>query len=598
MGVGYTIDTPLKVAKLGIDSVVCIGDDILLERLRKMYSGKFDIPYQEISKKVDDFRAKRITSYLNMLNASVSKAFDDFKKSGLQKKEEIKKYFDSLPDSSSIKREFNHLSEKYFNLEEIKKWIKSNLTAGSIDVNIMAKADREYYDGNEKLGAEFNHAHSAVRGYARSNLRSSLVLSAGLNPRLYAYMEEFDDFYPDESGEIKKKIVLKVSDYRSALIQGKFLAKKGLWVSEFRIESGLNCGGHAFATEGLLMGPILAQFRDKRDELVETLHEVFTGAMKSKGKPLPNEPLNLEITAQGGVGTAEEHNFLLSHYKLDSIGWGSPFLLVPEVTNVDDETLDKLIAAKEEDLYLSNVSPLGIPFNNLKGNSKDQELLDRIMRNKPGSPCPKKYLALNTEFTDKPICTSSRQYQYLKLKELEKKEISKKQYQIEYDEIVSKSCICIGLGTSALLVNGLDTKTEGKGVSVCPGPNLAYFSKKLKLNEMIDHIYGRSNVISRTDRPHMFLKELDLYVDYLRNKISRFTETTDKKEIRRHVDFAINLQEGIHYYRELFLNNKELQEMRGVISEFSYLENILKANEKNLNDILLGKSVRSELDGE
>ena len=186
----------------------------------------------------------------------------------------------------------------------------------------------------------------------------------------------------------------------------------------------------------------------------------------------------------------------------------------------------------------------------------------------------------------------------MKLKELEKKEISKKQYQIEYDEIVSKSCICIGLGTSALLVNGLDTKTEGKGVSVCPGPNLAYFSKKLKLNEMIDHIYGRSNVISRTDRPHMFLKELDLYVDYLRNKISRFTETTDKKEIRRHVDFAINLQEGIHYYRELFLNNKELQEMRGVISEFSYLENILKANEKNLNDILLGKSVRSELDGE
>lgn len=50
-----------------------------------------------------------------------------------------------------------------------------------------------------------------------------------------------------------KKVVIKVSDYRSALIQGKYLAKKGIWVSEFRIESGLNCGGHAFATDGYLL---------------------------------------------------------------------------------------------------------------------------------------------------------------------------------------------------------------------------------------------------------------------------------------------------------------------------------------------------------
>ena len=92
----------------------------------------------------------------------------------------------------------------------------------------------------EKLPTEFNDAHAALRGYANSDLESSLILSAGMNPRLYSYMEQFDDFYPDENRYIKKKIVLKVSDYRSALIQGKFLAKKGLWVSEYRIESGLN----------------------------------------------------------------------------------------------------------------------------------------------------------------------------------------------------------------------------------------------------------------------------------------------------------------------------------------------------------------------
>ena len=54
---------------------------------------------------------------------------------------------------------------------------------------------------------------------------------------------------------------MKVSDLRSAKVQGKILAKKGVWVSEYRIESGLNCGGHAFATDGILLGPILDDWR-------------------------------------------------------------------------------------------------------------------------------------------------------------------------------------------------------------------------------------------------------------------------------------------------------------------------------------------------
>ncbi len=36
MGIGYTVDTPLKVAQYGIDSVISLVDDILLEKLRKM----------------------------------------------------------------------------------------------------------------------------------------------------------------------------------------------------------------------------------------------------------------------------------------------------------------------------------------------------------------------------------------------------------------------------------------------------------------------------------------------------------------------------------------------------------------------------------
>ena len=104
-----------------------------------------------------------------------------------------------------------------------------------------------------------------------------------MNPRLYGYISNFDDFYPNKNGYIKKKIVLKVSDYRSAIIQGKFLAKKGLWVSEYRIESGLNCGGHAFATDGNLMGPILAEFRDRRKELVDEIYAICSSALKENG---------------------------------------------------------------------------------------------------------------------------------------------------------------------------------------------------------------------------------------------------------------------------------------------------------------------------
>ena len=44
MGIGFTIDSPLKVAQYGIDSVISLVDDILLEKLRKMYSEKFEIP--------------------------------------------------------------------------------------------------------------------------------------------------------------------------------------------------------------------------------------------------------------------------------------------------------------------------------------------------------------------------------------------------------------------------------------------------------------------------------------------------------------------------------------------------------------------------
>lgn len=591
MGIGFTIDTPLKVSHLGIDSVISLVDDILIEKLRKMYCEKLELPYQEISDKLEDFRAKRITSYLNMVNDTAHKKFEALKNSVHETGKEIKEYLNLLPDAPHLRQEFEKLISNDFNASEIKKWLTENLSMGSIDVNIMTKVDKENFIKKVKLPTEFNDAHAALRGYANSDLHSSVILSAGMNPRLYSYLENFNDFFPDENGNIKKKIVLKVSDFRSALIQGKFLAKKGIWVSEYRIESGLNCGGHAFATDGYLMGPIMAEFRDKKQAFIDEIHDILIPALANKNRTVPKQNLSLKITAQGGVGTAEEHQFLLDHFKVDSVGWGTPFLLVPEATTVDKATLEKLVAAKEEDLYLSDISPLGVPFNNLRGNTKDLEKLNNIDKNRPGSSCPKKFIALNKDYSDKGLCTASRQYQHLKIKELDGQGLSEKEYSGKFNKIVEKSCACVGLGTSALLAYGLDTKTEGPGVSICPGPNMAYYSRIMTLKEMTDHIYGRGNVISRTDRPHMFIKELGIYIDYLKNKIEDSKDSMNRKQEKYLLTFTSNLNDGIAYYQQLFGNLKgQFENVKGnVLSELTQALNTLEGFRMEIETLSLSE---------
>ncbi|MBL1278861.1 MAG: hypothetical protein COA33_001210 [Fluviicola sp.] len=559
MGIGFTIDTPMKIAQYGIDSVIFIGDDILLEKLRAKFCSKFNMSYSEINEKEEDYRAKRITSYLNLIKEQAEKKFEELKNYSVEKSSELKKYFSMLPDASTIKQEFKQFTEKIPDATEIKEWLKTNLSLGDINVNIMTKLDKVNYRKKEELPVEYNDAHAALRGFANSELSSSIVFSAGMNPRLFSYIENFDDFFPDAEGCIKKKVVLKVSDYRSALIQGMFLAKKGVWVSEYRIESGLNCGGHAFATEGQLMGPILEKFKEKRNELVEEVYAVLVNALEVKGRTIPNKPLAIRVTAQGGVGTSEEHAFLVNNYEVDSVGWGTPFLLVPEVTSVDENTMTQLSEAKEKDLFLSNISPLGVPFNNLRGNSKDLEKAAFVDKGRPGSSCPKKFLALNSQFTDHSICTASRQYQNLKIGELEtqKKDLSDNDYHSKMSEIVDKSCICVGLGTSALMVNEVDRRVEGDAVSVCPGPNMAYFSKKSSLQEMVGHIYGNNNVMVRQDRPNMFIKELGLYLKYLTDEMSEVIGKLNRKQEKHLTNFVQNLDAGIEYYDNLFGRMKD-----------------------------------------
>lgn len=552
MGIGYTVDTPLKVSRWGIDAVMSIGDDALLETLRKFYAEKNNLPYEEIPKSDIDHRAKRTTAYLNLINLLCRERFTTFKDELSVNPQLREEYFNLLPANATLRIAYEEQKEAFTSPSVFRQWAEEHLQMGSLDVNIMTKADKENYEEGEKLPAMYNDAHAALRGYATSDLNSSIVFSAGMNPRLYSYTESFPDFFPDQQGQLRKKIVLKVSDFRSARIQGNFLAKKGLWVSEFRIESGLNCGGHAFATDGQLMGPILEEFKEKRITLQEELFAMCRQVWGQKGITAPQQAPLCKITAQGGVGTADEHAFLLNYYNLDSIGWGSPFLLVPEVVNIDQETIDKLIVAKEEDILLSSVSPLGVPFNTLKGNSKDIDKLSRVAAGRPGSPCSKKHLSFNAEFTALPVCTASRKYQHLKINELKQQQLSEAEYNERFTAIIEKECLCTGLGQAALLVNGIATPKGEFGVSVCPGPNIAYFTKITSFRQMVDHIYGRINLIDRTDRPHVFIKEMELNIGFFKSKLRKLLPAGDEKILKDMKVFLGNLQHGIVYYSTLF----------------------------------------------
>ncbi len=554
MGLAFSIDTPIKVARFGISSVISIVDDILIEHMRKHYSGLHGEPYTPISPKDDDHRARRITEYLNLVNRIVQQQIADLKASAFERGSEIVKYFEMLADRSPLKAIYHRMTKADDPVARttLQDELRTKIVAGAIDVNIMTKVDKVNRGTNrEELPPEFSDALASLRGFAKSDLNSSVVLSAGLNSRLFGYLGRCPEFLPDDRGTLRKKVILKVSDYRSAYIQGKILAKKGIWISEFRIESGLNCGGHAFATDGYLLGPILEEFKTKKHDLISELHDLYCGALKEKGISVPQSPLKVRITVQGGIGTAKEDTFLRDFYRVDGTGWGSPFLLVPEATNVDDETRRKLCNARKEDYYLSDASPLGIPFNNLRDSSSEQQLRRRADEGRPGSPCVKKFLISNTEFTDEPICTASRQYQALKIKQLKNLDLPPAELDHRIGRVLEKACLCEDLAAAALNNTKSNRTSEKHAVAICPGPNLAYFSKIATLEEMVGHIYGRTQLLTVLDRPNLFVNELRLNVEYLRNEIKKRLDCWTAREQKHFSTFQANLQEGIAYYMSL-----------------------------------------------
>lgn len=552
MGTGHSIDSPIRVGPYGVDSVISIVDDLLVEKIRKYYCQKYDFEYNNIGRTAEDGRARRITAYLDTAKEIVEKKFSAIKNQPFFEKNDKAKYFEMLPDGSAIRDKYNQLmgTNKGSLRDRLSCELSRMMKPGSIDVNIMAKVDKlNYTKGGTPMSEEFSDASAALRGYAKSKVSSSLILSAGFNPRLYNYITEFKDFYRDTKGEIKKKIILKVSDFRSALIQGKYLAKKGLEVFEYRIESGLNCGGHAFPSDGHLMPSLLREFREKREQLTTAVQPLIEKYYEDNADGFSDdwEITEPRLTVQGGIGVSGEADRLLNDFEMDATGWGSPFLLVPEATTVDKPTRQLLEDAGEKELYLSGVSPLGVPFNNVSNTGSEQWHQERIEKGKPGSPCPKGFLKSNTEFTEQPICTASTQYQLLKLDQIAESEMAEDEKEEQRKKVLGKACLCDHLGNGALINLGILAEHRAPQ-AICPGPNIAYYDGEYTLREMVDHIYGRSKSLADEERPHMFAKEITLYVDYVEELAEQLDGESGLKKLQK---FQKNLDKGMAYCLEI-----------------------------------------------
>jgi hypothetical protein len=239
---------------------------------------------------------------------------------------------------------------------------------------------------------------------------------------------------------------------------------------------------------------------------------------------------------------------MMEDFGMDMTGWGTPFLLVPEATCIDDTTLQLLKEAGEDDLYVSDASPMGVQFSNLHGTGAELYIKKRVEEGRPGSPCKKAFLRFNTEFTEKPICLSSRQYQRLKLEEIERLDLPAEEKEKLIANVVNKECICDQLGNGCLIALGIVEEKDAPQC-ICPGANIAWFDRVYSLKEMVDHIYGRAASLVPPERPHMFAKEIELYVDYFEKQVGDCSYTP--REIKTLREFKENFIRSIEFCREV-----------------------------------------------
>lgn len=553
MGICYTVDSPIRVAPFGISSVISLVDDGLLEEYRMAYAERegVDVGAPEHE------RVGRIRAYLDFVAREVERRFEALQtlriRGGLQPQfstgsasgpNDKDRYFLMLPADSPLHREYEQVCAKQ-GMARIGAEVDltSKMEVGEIQANIMVNLNH------------MDAALDAVQGFATSKIRGSLVLSAGINLGVFEELAKHECFFRHDGVAPAKKIILKVSDYRSALTQGRYLAKKGLEVYEYRIESGVNCGGHAFCSARGLLPDVLKEFVERKQELFEaTRKEIEKFARNVNAKIVPPS-MPSRITAQGGLCTAEEVSQVLS-IGADGVGVGTPFLMVPQATSCDRDTRRRLAAATPADVRLSHASPLGIPFMNLQTSTAAELCREKMKRMQFdgdfGFPCTQHYLCRNVPGFDHPVCMASREYVRHRLAEIdaqETAELKTLENATEAEtrgvrekcnawrlETLERECICRFLGNAGreelrernpslhydnreIAAARSQNPLKRGPVTICPGPNIAYFDREYTLLEMMQHLYGTGPCLTPVDKPHAFDIERKLLEEFLKKAI-------------------------------------------------------------------------------
>ena len=547
MGICYTADTPIRVAHFGITSVISLVDDGLLEEYRMAYAERLGLDLGS----PQTARIGRIRSYLDFVADEVERKFNRLCAGRFDGGSDKDLYFLMLPLESRLRVEYDGVFAKT-GLARLaaEAALTEKMEPGEIQANIMVGLNHE------------EAAFDAVRGFAASKVKGSLVLSAGVNLAVFEEIAKCKDFYRTATHAPAKKIILKVSDYRSALIQGRYLAKKGVEVYEYRIESGVNCGGHAFFESKKLLLDVVREFVEKREELFETTRAMIakfassSAAVNAPVQMIVPPPKPARITAQGGLCAPEDIEKVMA-FGIDGVGVGTPFLLVPQATSVDKETRRLLVAAKPEDVYISHASPLEISFVNLRTSTAAELCQEKIREYfapqgeksgapelKPGFPCRQHYLCRAVPGFEHPVCMASREYVVHRLAEidrLEKEELdcfsggSEATDRIheavaaireKYNELrrmtLSRECICRFLGNAGreeirekspslhyqpecvAVARGSQPARVREPVTICPNPDIGYFDREYTLFEMMRHLYGTGPRLTPEDKPSAF----------------------------------------------------------------------------------------------
>src|SRR5690606_31961251 len=97
LGLAFSIDSPLKVAKFGISSVMSIVDDELIERMRAFYTQQNQLYYDPIKKTEDDYPAQRTTAFLILVQHVVDTPIFQMNQGDFLLTSDLTKYFELLP---------------------------------------------------------------------------------------------------------------------------------------------------------------------------------------------------------------------------------------------------------------------------------------------------------------------------------------------------------------------------------------------------------------------------------------------------------------------------------------------------------------------